>query len=229
MHWFPFYSADFLAGSIRLGFAERGTYAMLLIVYYESGGPLPLDPTELYRMVGCESDADRRAVDRVLLRKFVRTDSGWVQERCEQVIAEQQKSRGKRVAAAKKRWEQSTCIAYAKDVQPEPEPEPKPKPEPEPKPKPKAPETLPSWLPRQAWEEYLAHRRAKRARLTPHGVALCLKKLDTLRQQGHDPRAVIDQSIANGWTGLFEIKRSLQVGDGIQEWLASRERSVNDE
>jgi uncharacterized phage protein (TIGR02220 family) len=55
-------------------------------------------------MVGCESDSDRRAVDRVLQRKFIVTDEGYAHERCEKVIAEQQAAHHKRVEAAKKRW-----------------------------------------------------------------------------------------------------------------------------
>jgi hypothetical protein len=41
-----------------------------------------------------------------------------------------------------------------------------------------------------------------------------LKKLEALRGEGYDPRAVIDQSIANGWTGLFELRGNKSNGHG---------------
>ncbi len=118
--WFPFYPGDFISGTIRMGFQEKGAYALLITAYYASGGPLPLDMVELHRMVGCESDSDRRSVDRVLKLKFVRTDFGYVHERCEKVIEEQTAAHERRSKAAKVHWskvrakqEQSTCIADA--------------------------------------------------------------------------------------------------------------------
>ena len=110
LHWFPFFPGDFISGTIRLSFHERGTYSLMLVAYYANGGPFPLDHTELYRMVGCESDSDRRAVDRVLQRKFIPTDDGYAHERCERVIAEQQAAHHKRVEAAKKRWSNADAL-----------------------------------------------------------------------------------------------------------------------
>jgi hypothetical protein len=66
---------------------------------------------------------------------------------------------------------------------------------------------LPEWLPADAWREFVAHRRAIGKKLgTDYAKQLAIGKLDKLRIAGHEPRAVIDQSIANGWQGLFEIK-----------------------
>ena len=110
LHWFPFFPGDFISGTIRLSFHERGTYSLMLVAYYANGGPFPLDQTELYRMVGCESDSDRRAVDRVLQRKFITTEDGYAHERCERVIAEQQAAHHKRVEAAKKRWSNADAM-----------------------------------------------------------------------------------------------------------------------
>jgi len=47
--------------------------------------------------------------------------------------------------------------------------------------------------------DFIAHRKAKRAKLTPHAAQLIARKLD-----GHPtPDAVAEASIANGWTGIF--------------------------
>ncbi|BBL73185.1 hypothetical protein [Methylomagnum ishizawai] len=65
---------------------------------------------------------------------------------------------------------------------------------------------LPAWLPQAAWAEFRQHRKEIRSPLTPLAESKAIQKLDELRRQGHDPVKVIDQSIGNGWTGLFPLK-----------------------
>lgn len=49
---------------------------------------------------------------------------------------------------------------------------------------------------------FLDHRKAKRAKLTPHAASLVVANL-----KGHpDPKLVIETSILNGWTGVFPDK-----------------------
>jgi hypothetical protein len=68
---------------------------------------------------------------------------------------------------------------------------------------------IPDWLPADAWREFVAHRRAiRRPMATDHAKRLAIGKLRKLREDGNDPRAVIDQSIGNGWQGLFAISES---------------------
>lgn len=59
---------------------------------------------------------------------------------------------------------------------------------------------------RGAWNDWIQHRREIRKKLTPLAVKMAITKLEKL---GHD-RAIetIEHSIANGWTGLIEPKRS---------------------
>lgn len=52
----------------------------------------------------------------------------------------------------------------------------------------------------QAWVQY----RGKK--LTPQAIALQTRKLKQYEAGGCDPNAVIEQSIANGWSGLFELR-----------------------
>ena len=72
--------------------------------------------------------------------------------------------------------------------------------------KPVAPMVLPDWLSLEIWTAYLEHRKAKRAKLTPHAMELCFRHLAEWHSQGQDVKAIIEQSIANGWTGLFPLK-----------------------
>ncbi|WP_043442094.1 hypothetical protein [Cupriavidus sp. HPC(L)] len=65
---------------------------------------------------------------------------------------------------------------------------------------------LPDWLPEDLWAHWQAHRKAKKAPLTPYAAELSIRVLDRLRGEGHDPVAVINESILRGWTGLFPLK-----------------------
>lgn len=51
-------------------------------------------------------------------------------------------------------------------------------------------------------DAYMAHRRAKRAKLTDYAAELIARKLE----RHPDPDAVALESIANGWTGVFPEK-----------------------
>lgn len=65
---------------------------------------------------------------------------------------------------------------------------------------------LPEGVTVELWNDYRAMRQRKRAPMTPKAESLMLAKLVTLKREGHDPAAVIEQSIMNAWTGLFELK-----------------------
>jgi DNA-binding transcriptional ArsR family regulator len=67
---------------------------------------------------------------------------------------------------------------------------------------------LPGWLSRETWTEFVEHRRESKKPLTERAAKANIRKLSELRSKGQDPRAVIDQTIAGGWTGLFDVKTS---------------------
>lgn len=65
--------------------------------------------------------------------------------------------------------------------------------------------TLPDWLPQSAWDDWHAFRNSRKG-WTQKARELSLRTLTKLYAKGHDPTAVIENSIEKGWTGLFEIK-----------------------
>lgn len=107
MHWFPFYSSDFIGATVGLSCLERSLYALMLPLYYEVG-PFPTDPVRVYRVIGCESDEQKRAVDYLLGQFFVLREDGWYQPKAERVKAESAAfhekavERGKRSANARR-------------------------------------------------------------------------------------------------------------------------------
>ncbi len=57
---------------------------------------------------------------------------------------------------------------------------------------------------REAWHEWQEFRKQKRQKLTPASIKKQLTQLSKLNE--HDAIASINQSITNGWTGLFDPK-----------------------
>lgn len=64
---------------------------------------------------------------------------------------------------------------------------------------------LPDWLEPEAWDDWHAYRNSRKG-WTQRARELSLARLARLHSEGHDPRAVIEQSIERGWTGLFPLK-----------------------
>jgi hypothetical protein len=65
---------------------------------------------------------------------------------------------------------------------------------------------VPDWIPGEAWADFVAHRKSIRKPLTSKAAELAIRALAELRAKGQRPTAVIEQSIAAGWTGLFPLK-----------------------
>ena len=64
-------------------------------------------------------------------------------------------------------------------------------------------EELPEWLDKKAWEAWEEYRKEKRQKLTSKSIALQVKFLE---KDIPNHVAIIEQSIQNGWTGLFPLK-----------------------
>lgn len=67
--------------------------------------------------------------------------------------------------------------------------------------------TLPDWLPREEWEGFVEMRKKAKSPLTPRAINLAISELEKLRAQGQDPGAVLNQTVMNGWKGLFPVKQ----------------------
>lgn len=62
---------------------------------------------------------------------------------------------------------------------------------------------LPDWLPADLWSDWEQHRKSIKKPMSPKAAELSLASLTKLRDQGHEPRAVIELAIERGWQGLF--------------------------
>lgn len=91
------------------------------------------------------------------------------------------------------------------------------------------PVELPDWLPADTWSQFIESRKKLKKPMTDHAQNLAIKALGKLRNQGNDPVAVIEQSVINGWSGLFEVKngknssgnpKQRQRGESVVEHVA---------
>lgn len=65
-------------------------------------------------------------------------------------------------------------------------------------------ESLPEWLDKKAWSEWVQHRKELKKPLTKSTIT---KQLAFLEKDILIHIAIINQSIQNGWAGLFDLKR----------------------
>ena len=66
---------------------------------------------------------------------------------------------------------------------------------------------LPDWVPVENWQGFVEMRQRMNAKAwTPRAMKLAINELTKLRAEGYDPTAVLDQSVMNGWKGIFPLK-----------------------
>lgn len=62
----------------------------------------------------------------------------------------------------------------------------------------------PSWIDPALWSAYLEVRRKKRSGNGALALGLIIRSLEQFQSAGHDPISILENSVSNGWTGVFE-------------------------
>lgn len=75
---------------------------------------------------------------------------------------------------------------------------------------------LPDWLDREDWQSWVADRKDRKKPVTEEGAKRQLHQLAGYLAEGHDPSAVIANSIAGGYQGLFPPRVQAPVSPGRQ-------------
>ena len=65
---------------------------------------------------------------------------------------------------------------------------------------------LPEWLNKELWEEFKQHRKELKKPMSLLAQKKTINQLFKIKASGQDVESLINQSIANGWQGIFEIK-----------------------
>jgi phage replication O-like protein O len=69
------------------------------------------------------------------------------------------------------------------------------------------PFVLPSYMPLETWQAYLAVRTKKRAAQTPYAFNLIIKELEKIQKEyGQNPTDVLNKSIKSGWVDVYPLK-----------------------
>lgn len=68
------------------------------------------------------------------------------------------------------------------------------------------PFVLPDWIPEKSWDAFVEMRKKLKKPMTDYAKQLAINDLLKLRERGHPPEAVLNQSTLHSWQGLFEIK-----------------------
>jgi DNA-binding transcriptional regulator YhcF (GntR family) len=74
---------------------------------------------------------------------------------------------------------------------------------------------LPEWMPLEAWSGWLDMRRRIRKPATDRAVTLAIVELAKLKERGHDPAKVLDQSTLKGWTSFYPVRGDVMSDDRI--------------
>ncbi|WP_416052791.1 hypothetical protein [Cupriavidus basilensis] len=71
---------------------------------------------------------------------------------------------------------------------------------------------LPDWIDPTLWADFEAHRKEKKKPITTGSAKRIIASLEKLRDAGQDVSAVINQTISNGWTGVFAVNTNTTQG-----------------
>ena len=80
-------------------------FRRMLDIYYIRECPLPKEISKCCQLVRARKAAEKLAVENVLSEFFELTDDGWLNKKCEKVIASYRKKSSKAKASANARWQ----------------------------------------------------------------------------------------------------------------------------
>ena len=65
-------------------------------------------------------------------------------------------------------------------------------------------------VPVDSWNDFVKHRKSLGKPLTEHSEVLAINKLIKLQLEGNNPKDVLEQSILNGYSGVFPVNKGKQ-------------------
>ncbi len=233
MNYYKHHLGDYAKDTPHLTIVEHGAYRVLMDACYIAEKPLPLDMGRLYAIVRAARPAERKVVDSVLAEFFIKDETGYHHKRIDEELekyrekASQNKSNGNlggrpKITQTVIKQEPKNNLSH-KPVTNNQEPVTKNQELQTPKTKVKNNGAdAPDWMP-SVWADFEKHRTEKRQTFTPTARTAAIAKLDRWRQEGKDIAAIIQNSLENGYTGLFEINNKNQSN---QDSFDAAERQI---
>lgn len=103
MNFYDFHIGDYAVRTAHLEPMEDLAYRRMLDLYYTREFALPSSVEEIARLTRLR--AYTKEIEAVLREFFTQTDRGWINEKCEELIATAQSKSGKASKSAHVRWE----------------------------------------------------------------------------------------------------------------------------
>lgn len=189
MNYWERWIGDWKRKTAHLSFEEKGAYGELLDYLYSSDmGSLPPSKDSVYRIAGAQSNSERKAVDVILAQFFAADDAGFHQKRATEEISKRKAYLAGQREFGKRRWEKEKNDAQEKKLSARSK-------------TPSPPIEIPTWLNKETFCNWIATRPARARKTVAQQAAI--EKLSTYKKAGHDPNAIVQDSLANGWQGLF--------------------------
>lgn len=245
MDWFPWYPRIFRAATRHLTTEQRCFYRDLIDEYMETREPLPDHDVALAGI--CRTDVKTWSENSTVIKKFFRKEGDQLfHDFCDLNLIEQDKVSKSRTKSAKnaalKRWEnkkkpimrdvcatecgtdalampgnatlQDTTLHNITEGK-EPIPH-------------KPPFLIPDWIQPGDWKDYSDMRQKIRKPMTDRAKKLAVATLEKLKAEGHDPKAVLQQSVFNSWQGLFAPKGNSNENPSRQPSYSERLKAAGD-
>lgn len=235
MNYYSFHIGDYLTRTAHLTPIEDIAYRRLIDLYYLSEKSLPSDAKVCARLIRMPRNV--KEVTSILEEFFIRSEDNWINDRCDEEILKYQAKATSARKANQIRWacdddlksDLNSDLKRNADAIPTNNQEPitnNQEPIKTKKALPSEQVSLPEWLSHESFEAFEEHRKKLKAPMTPLAKSRLIAELSRLREDGNEPVAVLDQSILNGWKGVFPLKnQATQSGGKAQrqqqdkEWL----------
>jgi uncharacterized protein YdaU (DUF1376 family) len=214
MHYYKFNISDYRKDTVHLTPVEHYIYRSLIDWYYLDELPIPKETQSVIRRL-CLGIESVSLLENVLNDFFKLSETGYIHKRIDVEIAEyhgrnkansENGKKGGRPAKPTTARVKTQSVKLVNPIESQINPNYKPL-------------TinqelitniLPSWIPVDAWNDFVDSRKKLRKPLTQGAIKLAISTLSKLKAEGNDPKEVIEQSILSGYSGLFPVNKGKQ-------------------
>jgi uncharacterized protein YdaU (DUF1376 family) len=222
------FPGDYLRDTQHLSLTQHGIYCLLLDTLYSIEKPIK-DRAAAYRICRCSEHAGSIAeCDAVIDEFFIESRAGIWHSKVESEVKYAESRRLTARTAANVKWSKhapsnapSMPPASVEQCYPDSRLQTPETSNSTPKPSGVLFE-VPIWIPQPAWQAYVE----MRGTIRPKTALLIFKKLQGWMEAGDDPGLILEQSVVNGWKGIFPLRKEATNGQPASEQRSQRVRAA---
>ena len=237
MNYYSHRINDYRGKTAHLSLLEHGIYRQLLDTYYDTESPIPKETDLVCRRLCARTEDEKSAVVSILNDFFELTNDGWKHDVCDENIeeyhqkADTARTNGKRGGRPSKKPNKTKRVIHSNPEETGSQANQEPltknhKPSIPPSPQTGDdvfPESLNCTTFKNIWKQWREHRKQIKKPMTVLAEEKSLSKLSSLSLS--DAIHTVENSISNGWQGLFpdKVADSRQSSNRESEEPALRE------